>query len=534
MGRFLLPYSLFIFCAGFSFPSLLYSQTPYSFTADSSAHIISGNQMEERLGSAVSGVGDVNKDGYGDFVAGAPYGASRGRVILVSGRDGQYIRQWSASEGSYFFGASVAGAGDINRDGYPDILIGDFLDRQAGVHTGRVFLKSGKDGSSLWEFSCLDTESARCGYSLAGQCDFDGDETPDFLIGADFYGQTGGVFAVSGARLEVLWSLTGPQIGSQFGSSVSCQGDADGDGLDDILVGAPESLSGRGSALVYSSATGELIHRVDGNISSNLGASVSFIGDIDGDDRDEFVLGAPHSMQDTGSAWIISGGAGLVIQELRPETGRNFGSSVSYLGDINADEVPDFMVGDPTFSYTQGRVYVFSGKDLELFSTYTGEWIQNGSDGFGGSLFSASDANADGVMDIVIGAPINSGAASEAGRVYLFYSPNLSPNPPPAPEPDEPPPSEEPDSDDPTEEDPETPPSPVCEEPEPIHLPHIRAVLQFLDEHYSNPSLSDLHTLFQHWLKKILRPGWITPKDKKPKTSPSHQHHPNKKKKAAR
>ncbi len=482
------------------------AQSVRDFKALEAAHILSGSIPKERLGSAVSSAGDVNNDGYGDFLAGGPYADSPGRTLVVDGRTGQIIHQVTAEQPGTYFGSALSAAGDVNRDGYDDFLVGAFGDSSTNPYSGRVFLYSGKDAQLIWSSSCGNTSYAGCGWSIRGQCKFNNDEIPDVLVGAPYQdGDRGAVYALDGRSGQIIGSFLGSSSFELFGYAVACEADADQDGLDDWLVGAPGFNRESGKALLISSQSQDLIWEAVGDPASKFGGAVGFLGS---GLNFRWVVGAPQAS----SAYVFDSAGNLSMNLRPPEGGRYFGISVSNMGDIDADGESDLLIGDSGFNYNYGRAFVFSGRNFDLLYTYTGEFISNGSDRFGVSLFAAGDANRDGVSDIVIGAPLNSSAVHEGGRVYLFYLPNLNPNPPPPEDPtgggsgggENPPP---PPGD---EEDPGEPEAPVCENPPPPEITDIRDLIDFIDGSYSDFSWNSLIELLKYWKSKMTdeRSGW--------------------------
>ena len=117
-------------------------------------YTIDGETSEDRLGLGVGRAGDVNGDGFGDFVAGAYYGnGSRpGYAKVFSGRDGKLLYTFDGHESYDGFGVSVNTVGDVNDDGYDDIIVGAYLDDTTGTDAGMAYVYSGKDGSELYAF----------------------------------------------------------------------------------------------------------------------------------------------------------------------------------------------------------------------------------------------------------------------------------------------------------------------------------------------------------------------------------------------
>ncbi len=211
------------------------------------------------FGWSVSGAGDVNADNVTDIIVGAPADASLdGLAYVFSGADGGLLHVLTSGENNGRLGESVTGVGDINNDGFGDLLVGSPLTTGIGLGSGRAFLFSGIDGSVI---TSLDGESEGdvFGSSVAGVGDINGDSINDFAIGApgsDKMGPVSGrVYVYSGADFEPIYVITGDTAIEYLGNSLALGGDYDGDGLADLIAGASFSNAGAfqgGSAYVFS------------------------------------------------------------------------------------------------------------------------------------------------------------------------------------------------------------------------------------------------------------------------------------------
>src|SRR5262245_424743 len=215
------------------------------------------------------------------------------------------------------------------------------------------------------------------GISVAGLGDVDGDGIPDGLVGAPQYFEIPGfsngpgyALLFSGATGGSVFTLTGTLLGDRFGQSVGRAGDVDGDGVEDLLVGAPGTdaggLADSGRAFAISGSTGIPLLTLDGTAAGDFfGESVAGVGDIDGDGNSDFVVGAPRSIFPpvaAGYARLFSGAAGALLFQLNgTSAGDLFGASVAGPGDLSGDGVPDLLVGSAAPYPSLGVVRTFSG-----------------------------------------------------------------------------------------------------------------------------------------------------------------------------
>src|SRR5215475_2924466 len=393
-------------------------------------------------GFAVSSAGDFNGDGFGDLMVSTPsYGADeRGATYIIFGKAGGFtdvtlgtttssawIRVDGAAAGDHS-GYSVAALGDINGDGFDDVLIGSPDADVNGVSSGISYVVYGNASGTNIDFAGFDasdgfriigpSEGDLAGHSVSAVGDVNGDGLVDLLIGANNatpgnLNQAGSSYLVfgsnSGADVD-LANLTPSQgirfdgeAASQSGFSVAAAGDINGDGLADLIVGAPDaSPDGReqaGSAVVIFGKTSgwsniDLANpapgdgfRIDGAAAGDqAGYSVSSAGDFNGDGFDDLIIGAPHAdpngQTDAGSAYVIFGkasgfgdidlanlaaGDGFRIDGSWQTLGRQLGFSVASAGDVDGDGYDDLIVGAPdvprgVLLAGQGAAYVIYGE----------------------------------------------------------------------------------------------------------------------------------------------------------------------------
>ncbi len=421
------------------------------------------------FGYTVSGVGDVNNDGFDDIVIGAPAyvniinvaggtftAASVGAAFLYYGSGGgpaatpTEVLQSTTQIGA-LFGFSVSAAGDLNNDGFDDIVVGAPGDHaNAGLLVpnaaiGRIYVYY---GGAIFDGNVNTEPTVSISLSL---------QPSDFL---------GGITSVANPL---------------YGFSVSSAGNVNGDAYADLIVGAPAylrllplpiTLGGRVD-IYHGSATGVSAtptHTIVGNLVGGLfGYSVSSAGNVNGDAYSDIIVGAPASLGllSVGNAYVFHGASGGIsattvsganIALTAPASGlltaTLFGLSVSQAGDVNGDGFGDVIVGEPlspdgliTDLSLAGKAHIFygsaTGLALARTSTLSSPRTRSslvsailgvtGNLLFGFSVDSAGDVNCDGINDLIIGEPGSTAlgvgvsipnlvtASVLSGKVYIYY-----------------------------------------------------------------------------------------------------------------
>lgn len=311
----------------------------------------------------------------------------------------------------------VCGDGlDSNCDGEDPTSCGFEADQSLGdAHTILV-----GEGFSDWP-----------GRDVGGRCDLDGDGFDDLVVGASQYGGgSGAVYVVNGplvagrTLLSVSPSILTGDLLTYAGHGVSCAGDADGDGLDDVLVGAPGANSGT-AYLAFSplpsglSSIGSAQWSMSGTPWDAFGFRVSLDGDFDGNGVNDLLLLAGSS----GGVAVVYGPVLPGSATVGDADAALYGSdaySVAAAGDVDGDGVDDILVG----GNTANRVYLVLGPPVSGVSslstgsdaTWTGE---GGTDYAGADVGAGGDLDADGLADIVIGASSADVAGADAGAAYV-------------------------------------------------------------------------------------------------------------------
>jgi FG-GAP repeat len=419
-----------------------------------------GDQELASFGISVAGAGDVNGDGFGDLVIGADlYGFQQadggGAFAYYGSPAGLPISPDWIGEGHQTdarFGHAVAGAGDVNGDGYGDVVVGAYRFDDTYLSEGQADVYYGSAGGLSHTPNWAETSGqivAEFGISVAGAGDVNGDGFGDVLIGATGYthGQSGegGAFLYFGSAGGLPdnpdWIGESNQLSGSFGISVAGAGDVNGDGFDDVIVGADyyshgEEFEGR-AFLYYGSATGPS-HTPDWAAESNqyhayLGHSVAGAGDVNGDGYDDVVLGTyqfDHGQNNEGKAFVYYGSpagpsASPDWTAEGDQIGSYFGIAVAGAGDVDGDGYGDLMVGSDRYSHGQtdeGRAFIFCGSATGL-ETSPCLRLESGQDeaNLGLSVSSAGDVDGDGYGDVVAGAPFYDDPQVDEGLAVLRY-----------------------------------------------------------------------------------------------------------------
>ncbi|MDP3277845.1 MAG: FG-GAP-like repeat-containing protein [Deltaproteobacteria bacterium] len=334
------------------------------------AQVLEGAAMTDGFGASVASAGDVNGDGYGDLVVGADGADPGGRgsagtaSVFMGSATGISATPARVLEGvgaGDYFGRAVASAGDVNGDGYGDLVVGAWRADRGGTPAGAasVFMGgatgiSATPGIVLRGVAALD----RFGYAVAGAGDVNGDGYADVLVGADgaaprgrSLAGTASVFMGSAAGMQATPALVleGASAGDRFASAVASAGDVNGDGYADVLVGGYlATVGGRSQAGIASVFAGGVsgltatpVVTLQGMAADDaFGLSVASAGDVNGDGYGDLVVGAtgadPGGRDAAGTASVFVGSAAgiaaapaIVLEG--PLAGDNFGLSVARL-----------------------------------------------------------------------------------------------------------------------------------------------------------------------------------------------------------
>ena len=463
-----------------------------SFTPANSM-IYYGGALSDILGVASSEAGDINNDGIPDFlISDSMHNNGRGIVYVVYGKQGSLrdmssLDDFSSDDGftikggaiNQRLGVAVSRAGDINNDGFDDILIGS---DGWSSDQGMAYVIYGKDGSSNLGnidlgVSSLDPSRGfqifgissydRTGFAVSYAGDVNGDQKGDIMVGAYHVGYGAGrAFIIYGQNGDFQDIQLPPATGKgftvsgsgteNFGSTLSDIGDFNGDGVDDIIIGAHCADNWKGRAyIIYgnsagfpdsmtaptASAQGVMFQGISS--SDNFGCQVSDAGDVNGDGLKDVIIGAYGSNGYRGSAYVVLGssayGASLGMASLGATQGyRVISGEAEVLGafvgggrDLNGDGISDVIIGGPSWHGNQGSLYILYGKESSVFSQVdvSAGWSaaqglklrgEQAGDNFAAFASTLQDVNLDGVNDLIVGAI---DAHSGKGAAYLLYVP---------------------------------------------------------------------------------------------------------------
>ena len=479
---------------------------------------IDGEEDGDWSGGSVSNAGDINGDGYDDFIIGAS-GASSGEgagYVIFGSPIHNNISLWDTSfTGFRIIGEevntglssissdiTVSGAGDINSDGYDDLIVGF---EHVSVSKGASYVIFGKETSFIdIDLGDPSSWSSNVGFKITGEDDLDrsgvvsnagdinGDGYDDFIIGAYLAeessnpGDNNGISYViygretagfrdiflgnaSSFTNDIGFKIIGESPLAYSGASVSSAGDVNSDGYDDLLIGALGEEGEKGvSYVIYgratpfsnidlgnaSSFTNDIGFKITGEDDGELFGTVSSAGDINGDGYNDLIIGAYLAEQSTdpdtarGASYVIYGRAtpfsdidlgstssftsDIGFKIVGEDDGDWSGGSVSSAGDVNGDGYDDLLIGAERADNRKGVSYVIFGRATPFSDILLSEHFDPDTTGFklvgedagdrsGISVSSAGDVNGDGYDDLVIGALLAEQDSSDQGRSYVLF-----------------------------------------------------------------------------------------------------------------
>lgn len=372
---------------------------------------IQGTTKDEFFGWELNRIGDLDLDGCEDFIVGAPdFGsANAGKATVYSGNAGVAIVSLTGNNQA-FLGNSVDGKIDSDGDGYPDVIIGSVSDSSSASNGGRVLVFSPQRNKILIDlYGGTKDEGLGCSVrSLQG--DLDGDGVNDFIVGAEGIDMT---YVYSGATGALIYSHSG-QSGAESGFAVSNGGDMNGDGIHDYLIGAPFYADSHGNKIgrvtAWSGKDGSQLWGIDGVANDfAFGWDIGHPGDLDGDGLGDCIVGAPNYVDSggnmTGAVYAISGATGTTLYTVYGDNdGDWLGNSLQTVGgDVDGDGTTDFMAGAPAYGGGIGYARLFSGATGNVLFTYSVKTPDPGVYSNYGWAVGGGDVNGDGRTDVIIG-----------------------------------------------------------------------------------------------------------------------------------
>ncbi|KAA3613415.1 MAG: hypothetical protein DWQ01_02510 [Planctomycetota bacterium] len=342
---------------------------------------ISGSAYNDDFGLAMAPMDDRNGDGVPEVLV-ATGEAPDGKLRILSGMDGSFLDEILLPGSAHGRIRELATLADVNGDGVSDLVVGSSGADSNGLNNnGAVLVVSGASLAVLWQQEG-DVDTAYLGTSVANAGDVNGDGYEDVLGGAlwaepNGISRAGSAFLYSGTDGQILYRWDGTMQDQRFGEVVSSAGDANGDGVLDCAVTALADAQGggswQGSVSVYSGADGQLIYKVFGSEDfADLGIALACAGDVDQDGKDDLWMA---SAEFNGRVHLYSGDSGYRLFSQEPESTygssyQDLGVEIVGLGDFNGDGNLNYFTSDPGVEY-KGAAYLMSFRPFIQASTHT-------------------------------------------------------------------------------------------------------------------------------------------------------------------
>jgi len=369
---------------------------------------------------------NATADGYSDLALLSPnytngmMDPNHSNVLVYSGKDSSLLYTLT---GNYFFGRSLDSAGNFNHDGVDDLVVGAPACSICGV-AGQVFVYSGRDQSLI--FSMSGDVNSMLGWVVAGVGDIDGDGYDDILVTDPSNSNYRGIaYVISGRDHSILFSAQGENEGDSFGQSASRIGDLDGDGLPDIIIGTRDfqsQISGSkntGKVYAFSPKSNRLLWSKVGVSWDGLGIGVSSAGDFNGDGMPDVIVQAGISNR----VYVLSGADGSILYQKDSIQPYGYGLNTASLGDLEGTGYADIALGDNM----SGTVEIVSGKKKSVIATITAN-PTDVTGNLGSYMAGGSNFNGDGKPNLAIVAINAKALASDGnarGKVYVVSPTDL-------------------------------------------------------------------------------------------------------------
>lgn len=440
-----------------------------------------GDASNDYAGGAVAGAGDVDGDGLNDLAIGSfgadDGGSGSGAVTVVTGSSASGVQHLATvarfrvygDAANDNFGYALSGVGDWDGDGVADLGVGAWANDAGGTDAGAAYILSGAltgthaVGSAATLVLVGEDAGDYTGWVLAGGGDPDGDGRDDLLVGgpwADDGGSLAGtLWLVAGGTTGTLdlsaatARIIGESSNDQAGTSCTMLGDTDGDGFDDVGIGAVgDSAGGAGAGaayLVLGPLSGDLdlgsadVVAVGESAGDQAGYSTAGGGDTNGDGYTDFLIGAPYhdyGAADSGAAYVLLGGRHSGVVDLSAADGKVAGEggddgagwSLANAGDMDGDGDADVLIGaviEDSAATNAGAAYLMYGPLAPFTGLASADAKLTGerdSDYAGNSLASVGDVDGDGNGDVLLGAPYEDyGVGTRSGSAYLVLGQGL-------------------------------------------------------------------------------------------------------------
>jgi hypothetical protein len=328
---------------------------------------------------------DVDGDGIADLAAGARYGEIDGTAGVWSGATGLPLASWKGELSRGLFGHAVLPVADLDGDGLADVIVSAPLARPDEIIPhGVLYGFSPATGQELWR--AVGAVGEAFGWHLDASHDHDGDGVADVWVGAPGDPQQGRVYLVSGRTGATITAYASPRSGDQFGWYLANLPDIDGDGRDDLVVGAPVAFfdgEQLGAVDVISSASGQILVEITGDRADKLfGEMLEPIDDLDGDGFADLAIGASgmaaNPDRGPGEVFFHSGKTGALLRWLGGrQDGELYGRALAVVGDLDDDGMEDLAIGAPWSgtgaTFQAGRVEIRSLRGFSMIAEITGE-----------------------------------------------------------------------------------------------------------------------------------------------------------------
>ena len=433
--------------------------------------------QDANYGFSVDTAGDINGDGFDDVIVGANWfdlgQPDQGAAFVYAGGPGGLVPAFGwrvqGSRANEELGIAVSAAGDVNNDGYGDVLVGANSPLPDVGGKAYVFLGSsaGLLTTPVWTYTGEQLDDA-FGTAVAGAGDVNGDDYDDVIVGAPrfidgdmtgrayvFYGEASGLSA------QPDWIVQGDFASGSFGISVDTAGDVNNDGYDDVIIGdseyAPDGVTGLAAvylgdadglpvsvpplATLSDAASVQYGEVAPLPLSYQFGYSVGTAGDVNADGYDDVIVGAPgYGFQSMlfGAAYIYYGSltgevlSPTFLSEYVPDS--MFGYDVGTAGDVDRDGYDDVIIGAPGYDASAtpaqkgptavggGAAFVYPGADFgaDIYPIWSGASL-NTDARYGTAAAFAGDVNADGYADVIVGAPQQPHPIGFSGQAFAYY-----------------------------------------------------------------------------------------------------------------